>query len=346
MNLYIERGTNNFDFLRVLAALLIAFSHSYALLNRYNVEPFMLATHHRYDGSFIALGIFFAISGFLITKSVVHSGSLLQYAWKRFLRIQPLLIVVCLLSIFIIGPLFSNLNTASYFSNATTYTYLRNIFPATGIQFGLPGVFEHNLKENGVNGSLWTLIIEERLYVFTAIVFWLHRKFKKTYIALIVFYNLLYVWNNHVVYFSSSNFLNGQSAYYALLFLNAGLLYLSGYDFKNKSTGLSLFMACLLLGAALIFPAIGYFQLWFIPLAVILFSYRKLPTNKAGKWGDFTYGIYIFSFPVQQMLIAFTQGNLKPLQLFAYTVAICLPLAILSWHLLEKKMLTLKGKIN
>ena len=246
MNLYIERGTNNFDFLRVLAALLIAFSHSYALLNRYDVEPFMLATHHRYDGSFIALGIFFAISGFLITKSVVHSGSLLQYAWKRFLRIQPLLIVVCLLSIFIIGPLFSNLNTASYFSNATTYTYLRNIFPATGIQFGLPGVFEHNLKENGVNGSLWTLIIEERLYVFTAIVFWLHRKFKKTYIALIVFYNLLYVWNNHVVYFSSSNFLNGQSAYYALLFLNAGLLYLSGYDFKNKSTGLSLFMACLL----------------------------------------------------------------------------------------------------
>ena len=247
---------------------------------------------------------------------------------------------------FIIGPLFSNLNTASYFSNATTYTYLRNIFPATGIQFGLPGVFEHNLKENGVNGSLWTLIIEERLYVFTAIVFWLHRKFKKTYIALIVFYNLLYVWNNHVVYFSSSNFLNGQSAYYALLFLNAGLLYLSGYEFKNKSTGLSLFMACLLLGAALIFPAIGYFQLWFIPLAVILFSYRKLPTNKAGKWGDFTYGIYIFSFPVQQMLIAFTQGNLKPLQLFAYTVPICLPLAILSWHLLEKKMLTLKGKIN
>lgn len=136
---------------------------------------------------------------------MVHSGSLLQYAWKRFLRIQPLLIVVCLLSIFIIGPLFSNLNTASYFSNATTYTYLRNIFPATGIQFGLPGVFEHNLKENGVNGSLWTLIIEERLYVFTAIVFGCIVNLK-TYIALYCFYNLLYVWNNHVVYFSSSNF--------------------------------------------------------------------------------------------------------------------------------------------
>lgn len=68
MNLYIERGTNNFDFLRVLAALLIAFSHSYALLNRYDVEPFMLATHHRYDGSFIALGIFLPSAVFSLLK--------------------------------------------------------------------------------------------------------------------------------------------------------------------------------------------------------------------------------------------------------------------------------------
>ncbi len=346
MNLSTERGTNNFDFLRVLAALLIAFSHSYALLNRYNDEPFMLATHHRYDGSFVALGIFFAISGFLITKSVVHSSSLIQYAWKRFLRIQPLLIVVCLLSIFIIGPLFSNLNTGSYFGNVSTYTYLRNIFPATGIQFGLPGVFEHNLKENGVNGSLWTLIIEERLYIFTAIVFLLHRKFKKAYIALIVFYNLLYVWNNYVVYFSSSNLFNGQSAYYALMFLNAGLLYLSGYDFKNKSLVKHFCIAFVLLVVSLSFPALVYFQVLFIPLSVILFAYLKLPTNKAGLWGDFTYGIYIFSFPVQQMIIASTQGKILPLQLFAFTMAICVPLAILSWHLLEKNMLALKERVH
>lgn len=346
MNLSTERVTNNFDFLRVLAALLIAFSHSYALLNQYGREPFMLASNHHYDGSFIALGIFFAISGFLITKSVVNSTSLLQYAWKRFLRIQPLLIVVTLLSIFIIGPLFTDLKLGSYFSRFDTYTYLRNIFPATGIQFGLPGVFAHNLKEDGVNGSLWTLIVEERLYIFTAIVFLLHRKYKKLYIAFIVLYNLLYVWNNNVAHFSSSNILNGQSAFYALVFLNAGIFYLSGFDFKNKTSWLHVLIALILLLVSLYFPALYYFQLIFIPLLVILFAYLKLPTNKAGRYGDFTYGIYIFSFPVQQMMIAVSKGNMEPLQLFAYTAAICLPLAILSWHLLEKKMLDLKRRVQ
>lgn len=346
MNLTTERFTNNFDFLRVMAALLMAFSHSYALLNQYPVEPFMLLTNHKYDGSFIALGIFFSISGFLITKSAVHSTSLLHYAWKRFLRIQPLLIVVTLLSIFLIGPLFTGLDMRSYFSSPETYTYLRNSFPATGIQFGLPGVFEHNLKENGINGSLWTLIVEERLYIFTALIFFLQHKYKKPYILLIVFYNLLYIWNQKIGQFSSSNLLNGQSAYYALMFLNAGLFYLSGYDFKQKPSVFYILLIGLLLAVSLIFPAMDYFQLIFFPLLVIVVAYLRMPTNKAGKWGDFTYGIYIFSFPVQQMLIAFAKGSLKPLQLFAYTVAICLPLAILSWHILEKKMLKLKDRIK
>ncbi len=196
------------------------------------------------------------------------------------------------------------------------------------------------------NGSLWTLIVEERLYIFTALIFFLQHKYKKPYILLIVFYNLLYIWNQKIGQFSSSNLLNGQSAYYALMFLNAGLFYLSGYDFKQKPSVFYILLIGLLLAVSLIFPAMDYFQLIFFPLLVIVFAYLRMPTNKAGKWGDFTYGIYIFSFPVQQMLIAFAKGSLKPLQLFAYTVAICLPLAILSWHILEKKMLKLKDRIK
>lgn len=339
-----ERFTNNFDFLRVLAALCIAFSHSYGLLNRSGEEPLMKWTGLKYDASFMGLCIFFTISGYLITKSAANSSSLKNYIWKRFLRIQPLLIVVTLLSVFIVGPLLSSLSPGEYFKQPGTWTYFRNVFPATGIQFVLPGVFETNIKEPGVNGSLWTLVLEERLYIFTAIVFFLSSKTKKYYLWFIALYNLFYFFNTSFHKFTDFSLLNASAGFYSLIFLNAGALYLLGLKQEVLNFKKTLIILPLLV-LSLIFPFLNFLQLFIIPFFLMNLAFLRSFTNRAGKWGDFTYGIYIFAFPVQQTIIHLYSNEISPLKLFCFTLLICVPLAVLSWHLLEKKMLKMKSRV-
>ena len=128
-----ERFKNNYDFLRIFAACCIIFYHSFALLAKENEEPLNQITNRRVDFSLIGLSIFFGISGYLIAKSAVRSPTVLNYLWKRFLRIQPLLIVTCFFTIFLIGPIFTERSLIGYFSDGNTYAYFRNIMPLFGV---------------------------------------------------------------------------------------------------------------------------------------------------------------------------------------------------------------------
>ncbi|MEQ1553344.1 MAG: acyltransferase family protein, partial [Ferruginibacter sp.] len=106
-----ERQQNNYDFLRVFAALCITFTHSFNLLKLNEKEYLLKFTNGKIDFAFVGLCIFFSISGYLIAKSAIVSPSFKNYLWKRFLRIQPMLILVCILSVFILGPFFTELST-------------------------------------------------------------------------------------------------------------------------------------------------------------------------------------------------------------------------------------------
>ena len=342
-----ERLNNNYDFLRVFAALCITFTHSYDLILKNDDEPLMKFSGNRFDFSFIGLSIFFSISGYLIAKSAITSPSFKNYIWKRFLRIQPMLILVCLASILVIGPIFTSLSLNEFFKQESTFTYFRNIMPLFGIQFVLPAVFGNNPAESGVNGSLWTLIVEERLYLIIGILFLFKQYGKALLLILIGILNLLYFINvafygeNLIKYFS------GQNVFYAIIFLNASAFYLVNIDFKkiaNSLFYLIFFASLLLLSTVIIFEK--SLQMIFIPILILSIAHLKGKTNKAGKYGDFTYGIYIFSFPVQQILIAKNIALNNPLKLFGMTILIVLPLAILCWHLLEKKMLLFKVRFT
>ncbi len=341
----LKERQNNYDFLRVFAALCITFTHSFNLLKLNEQEFLMRLTNQNVDFSFIGLTIFFSISGYLIAKSADTSISFKNYLWKRFLRIQPLLIVVCMLSVFVLGPIFTTDSIANYFSNISSYTYFRNIMPLFGIQFTLPNVFTNNIAEPGINGSMWTLIVEERLYVFIGLIFLSKQLFKKLFILLIALFNLIYII--HIGFYDKHlfDYLNGGNVYYALIFINASLFYFLKIDFTKYSKSIMFYvlvLACLYLSSFYIIK--DSIQILLIPLLVIAFANIKGFTNKAGKYGDFTYGIYIFSFPVQQILISEKLINNNPLLLFLFTLIIVLPMAYLSWHLLEKKMLRLKDR--
>lgn len=336
-----ERFQNNYDFLRIFAATCICFTHSFNLIGRDAFEPMMRLSGGRFDFSFLGLSIFFSISGYLITKSVYTSSSLPGYFWKRFLRIQPLLIVVCILTVFILGPVFTVLPAHEYFTTPGTWTYFRNIFPATGIQFRLPGVFSSNVYNTGVNGSLWTLIVEERLYLAVS-VFFFFKKSMKLFAFMMLMVNILFVLKGFLFQGTIAQYLDGSHVFYAMIFLNAGVMYQLAISFKallrNKITLLTL----PILAVCLALPFLASLLVIVIPFCIILLGQVSAATNRAGRWGDFTYGIYIFAFPIQQTLIACHLFVQSPYSLFLATMGIVLPLSALSWHLLEKRCLSYK----
>ena len=341
-----DRFNNNYDFLRVFAALCITFTHSFGLLGSYNKEYLVVLSGQRADFAYIGLSIFFSISGYLIAKSAFTSTSFKNYLWKRFLRIQPLLIIVCFFSIFILGLVFTSLSVMNYFENISSYTYFRNIMPVFGIQYSLPGVFRNNIGSTSINGSMWTLVVEERLYLFVGILFLTKRKKRNLFLWLVGILNIIYFLNNFFFHKQLLNYLNGINVFYALIFLNASCCFLLDIKFSKISGSAVIILGIIgLLFLAFYMRFNESMLVLIIPFLVIITAHIKGLLNYVGKYGDFTYGIYIFSFPIQQILIALKLTD-DPLKLFFLTLLIVLPLAIVSWHLVEKKMLLLKEKVR
>lgn len=173
----------------------------------------------------------FSITGYLTTKSAATSITLVKFAWKRLLRIQPMLILVCLFSLIFLGLLFSSLTTVQYFSSLYTWTYFRNIIPVFGIQFQLHSVFS-NLSDKGVNGYLWTLIVEERLYIIVGLIAVFKAKKTQAFFVIVGLLNAVYIAHyllfdgDFIIYFNESQM------QYAMMFLNAGLLYHLNFPFQ------------------------------------------------------------------------------------------------------------------
>ncbi len=296
-----ERFQNNFDFLRIFAALCVTFSHSFSLLKSSDNQTLLKLVNEQIHFSFIGLSIFFSISGYLIAKSAAGSSSLKNYLWKRFLRIQPLLVLVCLVTIFFIAPLSSTLAVESYFKQPSVYTYFRNVMPVFGIQFFIEGVFANNPVEAGINGSLWTLIIEERLYLLIGLFAILKGIFKPFFLISILLMNLLYLIHNFFDPLQLYSFFDSIATFYAIIFLNAAGFLLLKINFTSLARSKYLVIIILSL-IALCYLVIfrTSLQTILIPFIVLTIAQKKNFLNRAGKYGDITYGIYILSFPVHK----------------------------------------------
>jgi peptidoglycan/LPS O-acetylase OafA/YrhL len=340
----LHRQNNNFDFLRLFAAICICLTHSFSLSKHFDVEPLMAFTNNRFSFASIGLTIFFSISGFLIYKSST-SSSLTQFVWKRLLRIQPLLIVMCFLLVFVVGPLMTILPWQQYFSSIETYTYFRNALPIFGAQFNLPGVFVTNPSESGANGSIWTLVIEERLYLFVGLFYILKNKKRIGFQWAVLGINILCLANEYMYHQLLVPYLGSVSFSYAVMFINSGFLYSLNIDIRKYASNVFVWVALLL------FFYFGYnapfiLNSYIIPLMVILFALVPSVLNNIGSRGDFTYGIYLFSFPVQQILLNHYGSFINPWFLFGFTMLICFPLAVISWHCFEKKILAYKYSVK
>lgn len=325
---------NNLTFLRWLAAGLVLYGHSFVFLGL--PEPSFM--------SWLPLGtlgvyIFFSISGYLVTLSWHRDPHLGRFLMRRALRIFPGLIVCILLTLVLLGPAFTKLNIADYFTHPNTQAYLRNI--VLYISYSLPGVFETNHYPSAVNGSLWSLPVEFFMYLLLAMV---------AYAGLfrIGFTILCFGFISAAIgyeYFSPTPWIlygtEMKQVFICGSFFWLGSIFYIYEISKNCTT--SNILALLFLWLSLsrwpdLFGLAGFIVIPFIALA---FGLASSPLLKRMAHHDYSYGIYIYAFPVQQ-----AYANIYPnLPLPAYlllTSCTTILLAACSWNFIEKKALKLK----
>lgn len=344
MYINIDNKNNNFDLLRIFAALLVIFSHSFALSGF--TEPKVPFTTGSYGG--LGVKIFFLISGFLITMSFLKRKDFFKYIYARCLRIFPGLITVVLLTIFVLGPLVTNLSKYEYFTNPNTYKYLKMILLFTD-PLQLPGVFNKNVYP-AVNGSLWTLQYEFLLYII---------------VGIIGSIGLLRIKNMPIYLYLITLFIASQSSgfpkyfiFHSLnfnIFIDFSIYFILGacfYIYREKidfNISSAIFCALILiyfsifgknLTSGLVSIIIGYL-VFFLAFYFDLEKYKKI--LKLNLLGDISYGLYIYAFPIQELVTyLFGGGHMKPSFNFFISVPLTVIMAFISWHLVEKNFLRLK----
>lgn len=327
----IESRKNNFDIIRFFAATLVVFSHAYPLTSGHNgSEPFGLLTNGQMTYGELAVSVFFMISGFLITQSYDRSKNIIYYFKARILRIFPALIYCVLLSVFLLGPIFTEMSMKDYFKDYNTYEYLQTI-SLYWIQFDLPGVFLANVWPNAVNGSIWTLWYEFFFYIVVAAL-GVTRLLNK-WVVLAGF-----IFSGYLNYHSIGGFYTELFIYFA-----AGMIF---YLFRNqiKLNGVVAIISFLILIFTRENPIFGYLLSILGTYIIFYMAFNsRVRFHSFGKFGDFSYGIYIYGFPVQQIITHLFAGQLTHIENFLLAFPITLILAIVSWNLIEKRALKYKN---
>jgi peptidoglycan/LPS O-acetylase OafA/YrhL len=170
---------NNFNLIRIIAAVAVLITHSFALVNGTgDAEPFRYSLGMTIGS--IAVDVFFITSGFLVSASLINRQSTVEFILARFLRIYPALLVMLFLSVFVLGVFFTSLPLSSYLLDSKTYIYLLKCSTlVAGVVYQLPGVFDKNPYQYAINGSLWTMPYEIRMYIILVFVWFASKIAKK-----------------------------------------------------------------------------------------------------------------------------------------------------------------------
>jgi peptidoglycan/LPS O-acetylase OafA/YrhL len=342
---HLQRGFNNFDFLRFFAAFLVFYAHSAVIFTAKPLKFDVFYEIFQFSSASIGVAIFFILSGFLISHSFKNSSSIFDFFIKRILRIFPALIVVILVSVFIFGLFFSNLPFTEFIFHKTTLLYFQNCFVFRSYYY-LPGVFEKNIYNSSINGSIWTIPYEFMSYIFLYFLLVIP-KINQKYVLLTIFILLFisYIFfktdiDKLVIPFFGIIF---SSFMLPFLYFFVGMLF---YQFKSfikfNLLSLSLMIIILILMYFQLIPRL--FNVFPLSYLVFYFAFLKIPKiNNFAKYGDFSYGFYLYAFPIQQTFSSLYAEKWNFYLLVGISFIVTLIFAILSWHLIEKQALKLKN---
>lgn len=334
---------NNFDFLRLIFASLVVITHSYALSKSLEGDILSRITNGNMELSYIGVHGFFIISGYLIFKSLLQCKNLVDFYWKRILRLFPALFIVLFLTVLLAPTVYEN--SVPYLENKSVYTYIPQNLTLFFRQKGIEGVFKDNPYGNNINGSLWTICYEFSMYMIVSLLFFIRNFFYIKIVVVLLFVSsyILNVFHPHFFYGIFFKMGLRSNNFYNLMCFFAGGMTLTYLNINKKTENIIILLSLAVLIISLYFNISKYTNYFTLPLLVILIGKSStLYINKIGETiGDTSYGIYIYSFPVQQALIYFFKFD--AIVLMAFSLPLSVLFGCISWHLIEKKALEYKN---
>lgn len=334
----IRERNNNFDFLRLLAALCVIFNHAfsvYGLGEPTFLQPKELSFQTIFYGSF-GVTMFFAISGYLICASLDNNNDLGTYARNRALRIYPGYIVCTLFTIIIIGSILARETPLIYLQD-----YMRNSF-----YFLLPdltvlakieplGIIDGHPVNGCVNCSLWTLPVELGCYVLAFLLFMIPDKRRRNiFWATVVMCIVLFCF--------PPRYVKMQATAHICTFLMG----MSFYLLREKIFKLWIFIPALLFIIFMIYHSFDDVYLPYVICVSYCTLYIALNSSKASQamgGYDYSYGMYLYHFPVMQLMGRKFGWELKHFgDYFILSFTLTFILAYFSWKLVEMPALRYK----
>lgn len=331
------RGDNNFDLIRLVAALMVMLGHSYGI-QAAKAEPALWFTHLESFGS-LAVYAFFMISGMLVSASFENQSSSFRFIGLRMLRIWPGAMACAIFIVLVVGPIFSTMPPHVFLTDPQTMRWsFHNVLLIDPVGGPLPGLFEANHLKSLVNATVWTLPVELKCYVIVLLAGLLGCiGSKRRTLAVVVLAGVVFaIFANHPPkYLPLGDFFILPLAYsfYPVPFFLLGMLL---YAFRDRVVidgrlALVLLVAYLILrhsqfSPVMLYPAFAYGVLWMGSTPVLR---RIVPKH------DYSYGIYLYGFVVQQSLSGLYPAMNNYLSLL-FAVPITVMLAALSWHLVER----------
>ena len=296
-----------------------------------------LLTFNSTDTRFIELLVpmFFSLSGFLVTGSAFRTRNLPQFLAFRILRIVPALFTEVSLSALCLGPLLTVVPLSVYFSDGKFYAYFGNI--VGHIQYLLPGLFINNPIEGVVNGNLWTLPPEFYCYLLIALLIASGLLFSRT-----IFSALFIVGTGAVMWLNPA--MNDTSHPVYCFF--CGAMFFHWREHVPFSPWLIALSAAIIY-VQMVGPSSYYFYPAFLSYLTVCIGLTRLPRISLFQKGDYSYGVYLYGFPITQALVLLIpQLKGHGVLLFVVGLPVVLAFAILSWHAIEKPCLALKRVVS
>jgi peptidoglycan/LPS O-acetylase OafA/YrhL len=340
--------------LRIALAGMVVYTHA-CLLGGFGSDAIAIFTHDTTTAGTIGVQCFFVLSGWLVATSWRRQPSLPRFLWHRFLRLAPAFWICLIVTAFVFTPLLhltSGGSMAGFFAldpSPAGYVWRNLLLPRSQIAVGpFP-----NGGPWGVdwNGALWTLFYEGACYLMIAALGLIGVLTRWRTVGTAAIVALLGI---HVAYAAGSP--HSLPALLARLCDTPGkvlsLHFLAGAIWamwpQHAQAALRRPWVALVAAVTLLMSWRLGFHVWFTPLALppaLLWLAHHGPLvdfeTKAG--GDYSYGLYIYGYPVQQIMAHFQVHQHGFTIFFAAGLIVALSFAVASWRLIEKPSLSLKS---
>ncbi len=333
-----------FDYMRLALAAGVIISHA-PWVAQGNVGNSMIWGSPLAEVVRLILPMFFALSGFLVSGSFERSRTLGMFLGLRVIRIWPALLVEVLLSAFILGPWLTEVPLSRYFADPLFVHYFINMLGEP--QYRLPGLFLHNPAPDLVNFQLWTIPFELGCYMAISAlgVIGAQRKRVLAPVAAVVLTLVYIAFRLHI----------GQDPFPAVarpvagpLLIVAFLVGVSVYFYRDLLPAHPLLgLGAAVLSFALLTSPAGQF-LALLPIAYLTIYLGTLDPRRLSitRGADYSYGLYLYGFPIQQALVRMCGWAHDPLANSVGTLVLASVFAGLSWTYIEKPALKLRNPLR